>query len=179
MIALNSLMEPDLLYLPSPPPEKRRPGRPRKDRSLEPFPPGRKKRTWKVSDDRPKDDVMTTPEPSPDYQPEPTVEIRAEVTLDFQAEAALQTPPETLIRYDLEFPSDSTSDYPQKTPPELAPCETPLPLLRKIVMTRPYGFIADNGLQYHWFQGETIDDPQVIALLLQRQCSDFTALDGD
>jgi hypothetical protein len=79
-----------------------------------------------------------------------------------------------------EYHPDSPSNSPQKTPPEVkvVPREAPLRSFRKIVMTRPYGFVADNGQAYHWFQGETIEDLRVIALLVERGCSDFTEIDG-
>lgn len=43
-------------------------------------------------------------------------------------------------------------------------------LPESVTLLRPHGFIADDGVTaYHWQQGETVTDPEHIAILMARK----------
>ena len=44
----------------------------------------------------------------------------------------------------------------------------------KIVMTRPFGYIQDNGQGRMWFQKMVVDDPDEIKDIIDRGCRDWT-----
>lgn len=43
----------------------------------------------------------------------------------------------------------------------------------KIVMTRPFGYIQDNGQGRMWFQKMVVDDPEEIKDIIDRGCRDW------
>lgn len=42
-----------------------------------------------------------------------------------------------------------------------------------IKMTKPFGFITDEGDHHYWMQGMLVDVPEQIAEIIDHKCTDF------
>lgn len=42
-----------------------------------------------------------------------------------------------------------------------------------IKMTKPFGYITDEGEHHYWMQGMLVDVPEQIAEIIDHKCTDF------